>query len=114
MPWFTLIQDTCSILRAPTTVDAYMSTVYDWDAATVVASGRCSIQPGFSDEIPEDRQTVTTTWRLITDDSALFGLLATDRIQWEGRTFEVDSIAMLWRHYQQNHHIEANLREVQG
>lgn len=114
MAWLTLMRDECSILRAPTTLDTYNSTVYDWDSATTVATGRCSIQPGFSDEIPEDRNTVTTTWRLITDDTALYVLLPTDRIVWEDRTLDVDSIAMLWRHLGGVHHIEAVLREVQG
>lgn len=114
MAYLTLLQDECSILRAPTTVDAYMSTIYDWDNAVVVATGRCSIQPGFSDEVPEDRQTVVTTWRLITDDPALYVLRATDRVVWQGRTLDVDSLGMLWRHRSADHHIEATLREVQG
>lgn len=114
MAYFTLIQDTVQVLRAPTTVDAYNSLVRDWDNATVAATGLASVQHSFSTENVDDRQTTTTTLRLISADVNLFGIRATDRIVWQGQTFDVDSEVMLWRWYGADHHIELFLREVSG
>lgn len=114
MPYFTLIQDTVQVLRAPTTVDDYHSEIRDWDNATVVATGLGSVQPSFSAENVDDRQTTTSTWRLITADSALYGILPTDRILWQDHTFDVDSEPLMWRWFNADHHIEVFLREVNG
>lgn len=114
MGYFTLMNDTVQVLRAPVVEDAYHSQTRNWSAATVVATGLAAVQPGFSDENSDDRQTTISTWRLISDSTDLYGILPTDRILWQGKTFEVDSEASMWRWRNADHHIEVNLREVHG
>ena len=112
--YFTLINDSVEVLRAPVVEDDYHSQVRNWDAAVVALTGLASVQPGFSTENPNDRQTTVTTWRLISADAVLFDIEPTDRIRWQGNVFEVDSEPMLWRWFNRDHHIELYMREVHG
>lgn len=109
----TLITETVQVWRAPVVADSYNQQVRSWPG-TQVATGRASVQPRFGLEDIQDRQTTTETFRLISDDAAIFGLLTTDRIVWRGRTLEVDGVPQMWYHRQVWHHMEANLRVVTG
>jgi hypothetical protein len=107
--------DTIQVYEAPDALDAYNSTVQDWSASYVVATGRASVQNYLANEDDVDRETTIQGWRLISDDPALFNkILPTHRILYNGTMFKVDAPAVLYRLFNRNHHIEVFLRRVDG
>lgn len=110
----TLLRDPVKVWRAAAVTDAYGSVKRDWNAKTVVAQGVGSVQPVFSFESINDRQTTTEQLRLIATDPALDVIEPYDRIEWRGRFLEVDSAAQVYVMRGQRHHIEVNLRYVEG
>lgn len=109
----TLITETVQVWRAPIVAGSYNQQVRNWPGIQV-ALGRASVQPRFGLEDIQDRQTTMETFRLISDDAALEGLLTTDRIVWRDRTLEVDGVPQKWYYRRALHHLEANLRVVTG
>lgn len=63
-------------------------------------------------EMVADRETVTSTWRLFLPAEAVIGRL--DRVEAQGRVFEVDGLPIVHRTPRGAHHIEARLGEVDG
>ena len=72
----------------------------------------CSVQPGSSSEQEDQRTTVTTTWRAFLPGGT--DLRATDRLIWDGRTFEVVGEPDVWTIDGEAHHVQASLRLIRG
>lgn len=107
--------DIVDVVRAVKTKDEYNSEYLDWSTATVVASGRASIQHFLTTEDDSDRQTTTEGLRLISDDPALFNVFGPeDRIRYAGTDYEVDAPIQAWRLFAKVHHIEVYLKKVVG
>lgn len=108
----TLLVHTVTIVRAGTLTDGYGDTVADWSTATST-SAKARVAHRSSDEELGERDARLSEWVAYFETGT--DVTATDRIEWDGRTFEVvgppnpaparSSTA---------HHIEANLREVLG
>jgi hypothetical protein len=93
--------DAVSVLRAPTSDDAYGNDdVRDWDAATSTPVTGCSFQPlegsGFSEEVTVGRESVISRWVLYAPPDT--DVLPTDRVQFDGVTYEVDGEPQRWGH----------------
>lgn len=107
--------DIISVLRAPVITDTYNREVRDWDNATVVKTGRASIQHYLALEEDIDRQTETEAGRLFTDTSDMKGaIIAEDRVIYDGRTWEVTSPPEEFRLFSRYHHTEMFVRLVHG
>lgn len=107
--------DVISVLRGEKKKDKYNAEFVDWTTPQTVVTGRGSVQNFLGTEDDTDRQTTTEGNRLISDDPALFYvILPTDRVVYDGMTFEVDSAVQLWRLFGRPHHIEVNLKRVIG
>jgi hypothetical protein len=110
-----LNSDIIQVSRAQTITDQYNRVVKDWTNATVVASGRASIQHYLALEEDIDRETTTEGARFITDDPALKDqILPEDRVIYAGETWEVTSPAQDWRLFGRYHHTEMFVRRVVG
>ena len=107
--------DIISVYRAPVVIDEYNREVRDWSSATVVATGRASIQHYMALEEDIDRQTETEGARLFTDDPSMKGVIdAVDRVLYDGRYWEVTSPAQEYRLFSRYHHSEMFVRLVEG
>jgi hypothetical protein len=107
--------DIVQVIRPPMVTTLYNNPQADWGNATVVASGRASVQDFLGTEDDTDRQTTTEGLRLISDDPALFNVIQpTDRIRYVGIDYEVDAPIQGWRLFGRLHHIEVNLKKVVG
>ncbi|WP_369190160.1 hypothetical protein [Streptomyces sp. R08] len=111
-----LHDDTVTRVRAPFKVDKYgnTSTDRDWTNATRVPFKRVSFQPDASTEATGDRPSVITGYRLLSRKGIDLDLLASDRIEADGMTLEVDGKVGRFRMGGRVHHVEARLKEVTG
>lgn len=110
-----LAVDTVTVLRAPLVADRYGSQVRDWTAAARTDVDGVSIQPSGSIEDVRDRELVTNTYTLFTSRGQDIDLLATDRVQWNGITLQVDGDPNRWPAPGGGvHHVEAKLKQVAG
>lgn len=112
----TLYGETVRLVRAPLKVDKYGNTTSerDWSAATRTEYTGLMVQPDASSEATGDRPTVITGWRLITTKGRDFPAVATDRVEWEGLTLQVDGKVGRFKVGGRLHHVEARLKEVTG
>lgn len=107
--------DVISVYRAPVIEDEYNREVSDWANATVVGSGRASVQHYMALEEDIDRQTETEGARLFTDTPDMRGMIqATDRILYDSRYWEVTSPPQEYRLFSRYHHTEIFVRLVDG
>lgn len=107
--------DVITVYRAPVVIDEYNREVYDWANATVVTTGRASIQHYMALEEDIDRQTETEGARLFTDTPDMQGkVIATDRVFYVGRFWEVTSPPQELRLFGRYHHTEMFVRLVDG
>lgn len=117
MPGTSVIRnsDIIEVWRAPTTTDEYHREYFDWDNATLVTSGRASIQHYQATEEEIDRQTETEGARLFTDTPDMQGqILSTDRVKYNGRFWDVISPPQEYRLFGKYHHTEMFVRIVVG
>ncbi|GAB7039706.1 MULTISPECIES: phage head completion protein [Catenuloplanes] len=103
------LRDRITRLRAPLIADGYGNQGPDWPAA-VTAVLRASVQPASSTEDVVDEQRTVTRWRVWLPRTA--DLLATDRIEWDGQTYEVEGDVEHWKDRGQLHHLEAVMIKV--
>lgn len=77
-------------LRAPLVDDPYGDDVYDWSAADELVIGSCTVQPVEAPEIVEGaaRNSVGRRWFVAGPADA--DVVATDRIRWAGKVYDVD------------------------
>lgn len=104
-----LLQDTITRLRAPLVSSGYGNSTRDWPNATSQTFYVHWSTQSTTEVVGDEPQTVTR--------GKVFGgpdldLLATDRVQFQGDTYEVDGEVM--RSYQrgQLHHVRAFLRRI--
>ncbi|MFF3671691.1 hypothetical protein [Microtetraspora malaysiensis] len=121
MSW-QMFNATATVVRPAWQADRYGDQIPDWSAAERrELSGLC-IQPSAqvlvaNEQITADGRDVRMThWRVYTALGTDADVLATDRIEWEGRTFEVVGEVARWPHplTGQVHHIEFTIERVQG
>ncbi|MFE9099850.1 DUF6093 family protein [Actinomadura geliboluensis] len=108
-----VLSDEIVIVRAPLLTGYGNSLVYDWANATrtTVAAG---LQPGNSIEQTGARDKVTTFYTVFV--AAGTDVKVTDRVEWGGRTWEVDGEPKAWPQPETGttHHIQFTLRSDQG
>lgn len=66
----------------------------DWSNTTSTQVHACSVQPAPSDEFTIDRDTFTTRWVAYLPAST--DVQATDRVLWQGDTYEIDGGVLAW------------------
>lgn len=102
------------IVRAPLVAGAYGSQTSSWATATTTVDVAAYVQPQSSSEQVADAERVTTRWRIFLGPTA--DLVATDRVVWNGTTFEVDGDVETHHRAPGGgvHHLEALLSKVTG
>lgn len=106
----TFATQTVTVQRAGLVTD-HGAQVPDWTNPTVHAVTGCSVQPAGGSEDRVNRDAVTTQFTLYAPLDA--DVRATDRVVFDGVTFEVDGPPRRWATGVLDH-IEANLRVVNG
>lgn len=112
-----LLTDSVVILRAPAAADRYGSrsrTGRDW-SDPVRTTSRAHVQPGARAESGGDRDTVTTGIRIWLPAGT--DVTATDRIEWDGRTWEVDGEPQRWRPPRPGSataHVQVTAQQIRG
>lgn len=81
--------------------------VADWSDTDRKTIKGCSVQPAPADEFTVDRDSVTTRWQAWLPHPA--DVEATDRIEWNGDTYEVDGEPLVWD-FPPLHHTVVNLQ----
>ena len=107
---------TVTVVRAPLVTDRYNAQVRDWANATSTPLTDCRVQPLAASGgliIEPGRDAVVTRWKLLAPDGA--DVLASDRIVWQGKTYEVDGDVELWSSPTGSlAHVEGLLKRVEG
>lgn len=83
-----------TVRRATTTDDDYGNPIRDWGTATSTEVGGCSVQPIVGAEQTVGRETVVSRWQLFAPDGT--DITATDRVEFDGATYEVDGEVQRW------------------
>lgn len=110
-----LAVDTVTVVRAPLTADRYGGQIRDWTAATRTDYPGVCVQPVSSTEDVRDRELLIGKYTLFTSRGQDIDLLATDRIEWNGLTLQVDGDPNRWPAPGGGvHHVEASLKGVIG
>ena len=86
--------DTVIRVRATTTTDSHGNEVRSWGTATTSDISGCSMQPVTGSEANLGRDEVISRWKLFLPPSA--DLLPSDRVRFEGVTYEVDGSVQKW------------------
>lgn len=105
-----ILRDKVTRLRAPLVDGPYGNQTRDWANATAVTYA-AEVQPVSSTEEVVNQQRTETRWRLFLGPSA--DLEATDRILWDGDTYEVDGEVERHKRRGALHHLEAVLLRVE-
>lgn len=85
---------TVEVLRATTAEDEYGNEEPSWGTATTTTVTGCSVQPVLGAEVTVGRETIVSRWQLYAPDGT--DLLATDRVRFQGSTYEVDGEVQRW------------------
>lgn len=110
-----LAVDEVTVVRAPLTAGRYGGQTRDWTAATRTTYQGVSVQPAASSEDVRDRELLIDRYTLFTSRGADIDLLATDRVEWNGLTLQVDGGVERWPAPGGGvHHVEAALKQVSG
>ena len=100
------------ILRAPLVSDGKGNQIRDW-ANPVGATAAAWVQPQGTTEQALNQDRVVSRWRIFIEPTA--DIVATDRVSWNGLTFQVDGEIQTWDDPRGNaHHREGLLRRVTG
>jgi hypothetical protein len=102
-------QTTITRVRAPLVADEYGTedAKRDWDDAEELDIPRCIMQPVAGTEIADGREAVSIRYRLFAPMPQ--ALVATDRVEWDGLSYEVDGEPLSYPK-----HTEAMLKRVTG
>lgn len=107
--------DTVTVVRAPEVAGRYGGQSRDWSHATRTTYQSVSVQPVSSTEDVRDRELLVGKFTLFTSRGQDIDLLATDRIEWNGLTLQVDGDPNRWPMPGGGvHHVEASLKQVSG
>lgn len=86
---------TITVVRAGTTPNDYgTGTQLDWGSATRTTVPGCSVQPTPAAEYTIDRDTFITRWQAYLPPTA--DVAATDRVEWQGGTYDIDGDVLRW------------------
>lgn len=85
---------TVTRLRAPLVDDGHNNAVPNWSAATSTPITGCSVQPGSTDEVLENRDTTLIQWTVYAPSTA--DVLSSDRISYLGVEYEIDGQPAAW------------------
>jgi hypothetical protein len=86
---------TITVLRAATKPSDYGTTqVLDWSNVTATAVNGCSVQPTSAPEFTQDRDAVLVRWVAWVPPDA--DVRASDRVMFNGATYDVDGEPMRW------------------
>lgn len=106
-----LMPHTVTILRAATTTDRYGNEVRDWATATRTTS-RAWLEQQKGSENTADRDQQRSTWLLILPLGV--EISGSDRVEYEGDTFDVVGPPATYYSVRGPHHIEAELTWIEG
>lgn len=114
-----MFNQTAVRVRAGTKTDRGGNTMPDWSPAAVsrLTVTGLNIQPNSQAETAdEQRDAVITGYRVQSSEGAAPDIRATDRIEWNGQTFEVDGEVAAWPDLftVAVHHIEFVMRRATG
>lgn len=98
--------------RAPLVTDSKGNQLRDWVNAATSRNIPAWVQPLTSAEQTLNQDRVVSRWRIFLDPAA--DVQATDRVVWNGRTFQVDGEIQAWDNGYGTHHLEGFLRSVTG
>lgn len=104
-----ILRDQVVRRRAALVSSGYGNQAPDWPNATSVTYP-AEVQPISSTEDVVDQDRTVTRWRLFLDSAA--DVVATDRIEWDGNTYQVDGDVERWKRRGILHHLEAVLLKV--
>lgn len=105
------LRDQITRVRAALVEGPYGNQERDWDNAPPGVVYPAEVQPVSSTEDVVNQQQTVTRWRLFLGPSA--GLVATDRVLWDGGTYEVDGDVERWKRRGVLHHLQAVLMRVE-
>lgn len=106
-------------VRAGARTDRGGNTVADWseDAVSRLPIDQLNIQPAIQNEGKDDiRNSVTTGWRVQSEEGTRPDITAADRLEWRGGTYEVDGDVAEWPDPLEDrvHHIEFTMVRATG
>lgn len=104
-----LLADSVTRLRATTTTDDYGNTVRDWGAPTSTPYA-AEVQPLSAAENVVDQERLETRWRCWLYPTA--DVVATDRIAWDGATYEIEGDVEVWKQKGRLHHLKLILSKI--
>lgn len=82
----------------------------DWVNTTTAAVDGCSVQPAPADDYTIDRDTFLVRWVVWAPPT--ISVTATDRIVWDGDTYDIDGEVLRWD-FPPLSHVVLNLRRSQ-
>ncbi len=85
---------TITVRRATVADDALGNETRQWGTATSTVVPGCYVYPVRGDEQTVGRQTVVSRWGLVAELTT--DLEATDRVEWDGDTYDVDTEVQRW------------------
>jgi hypothetical protein len=105
-------RDSITRVRAPLVTDEYgtPTSERDWANATETVIEGCGVYPVAGKEVTEAREAIVTRYKVFAPGGT--DLLASDRIIFDGKTYEVDGDVTDWT--MGSEHVEALLRRVEG
>lgn len=106
-----------TVLRPGITTDRGGNEVKDWSNPTRTDVDQLSIQPETQTEAGDaTRLVVTGRWQVISAPGTAPDVRASDRIEWNGQTFEVDGDVAPWPGPDpgSTHHVEFILSRATG
>ena len=110
-----LAVDTVTVVRAPLATGRYGGQTRDWTNAVRTPYPGVCVQPVSSTEDVRDRELLIGKYTLFTSRGQDIDLLATDRVEWNGLTLQVDGDPNRWPAPGGGvHHVEASLKQVSG
>lgn len=104
-----LFADSVSRLRSTTVEDDYGNLIRVWSGATPVVYA-AEVQPLSATENTVDQDRLETRWRMWLYPTA--DVVATDRIVWDGDTYEIQGDIERWKIKGRLHHLKAILSKV--
>ncbi|MEV1321960.1 hypothetical protein AB0J14_38430 [Micromonospora arborensis] len=105
------LRDQIVRVRAPLIGGSYGNQDRDWGNAQPGVEYPADVQPVSSTEDVVNQQQTVTRWRLFLGPDA--DLLATDRVVWDGATYEVDGDVERWKRRGRLRHLQAVLMRVE-
>lgn len=92
-----ICDQTIVVIRAGAAADRYHNAAPDWSSAAHTTVVGVSVQPEVQQETSEPgRQAATTGYRVISDLGIDVDVTASDRVEFDGVTYEVNGDVARW------------------